>query len=70
MGTMVEPLVDPGWVPVASAPSPEAAKKPTDMADSTPASNSEVILVVIMARLQDESLPGILGIKKVRGRSM
>ncbi|TFB37221.1 hypothetical protein E3W21_20980 [Pseudomonas sp. F01002] len=52
LGAIVEPPVEPDWVPVASAPSPEAAKMPTDMADSTPASNSEVILMVIMVRLQ------------------
>jgi hypothetical protein len=49
---MVEPPVDPGLVPVASAPSPEAAKMPTDMADSTPASNSDEILMIIMVRIQ------------------
>jgi hypothetical protein len=49
---MVEPPVDPDLIPVASAPSPGAAKVPTDMADSTPASNSEVILMIIMVRIQ------------------
>ncbi|KJZ65302.1 hypothetical protein VD17_13545 [Pseudomonas fluorescens] len=52
---MVEPPVETDWVPVALAPSPKAAKVPADMADSNPASNSEVILMVIMVRLQDES---------------
>jgi hypothetical protein len=48
-GAIVEPPIEPDWVPVASAPSPEPAKMPTDMADS--ASNSEVILMLIMVRL-------------------
>jgi hypothetical protein len=62
LGAIVEPPIEPDWGPVASAPSPEAAKMPTDRADSTPASNSEVILMVIMVRLQDESLPDV-GVK-------
>ncbi|KAA0977057.1 hypothetical protein FQ187_27225 [Pseudomonas sp. ANT_J28] len=62
LGAIVKPLTEPDWGPVASAPSPEAEKMPTDRADSTPASNSEVILMVIMVRLQDESLPDV-GVK-------
>lgn len=52
LGAIVERPIEFDWVPVASARSPGAAKMSTDMADSTPASNSEVILMLIMVRLQ------------------
>jgi hypothetical protein len=49
---MVEPLVAPDWVPVASGLSLDAAKVASEAADSNPANNSEVILMFIMVRLQ------------------
>lgn len=51
-GAMVEPLVAPDWVPVASGLSLDAAKVASEAADSNPANNSEVILMFIMVRLQ------------------
>ncbi|MNW03642.1 hypothetical protein D3C71_1996070 [compost metagenome] len=49
---MTGPLVAPDLVPVASAPSLEAANEVKDAADSNPAINREVILMFIMVRLQ------------------
>jgi hypothetical protein len=55
LGAMVEPPVDPDFVPVASAPSPVAANVAAD-ADAIRAANSnEVILMFIMVRLQKMS---------------
>ncbi|KPG98490.1 hypothetical protein AEQ67_14215 [Pseudomonas sp. RIT-PI-q] len=51
-GGMVEPLVAPDRVPVASGLSPDAAKVATEAADNNPANTSEVILMFIMVRLQ------------------
>lgn len=51
-GGMVEPLVAPDFVPVASAPSPEAAKVAAEAALSNPARKIEVILMFIRVRLQ------------------
>jgi hypothetical protein len=55
---MVEPLVAPDLVPVASAPS-LAAKLAAEAVASRPASNNEVSLRVIMVRLQKGDLPDI-----------
>ncbi|MCP1500849.1 hypothetical protein J2Y86_005556 [Pseudomonas migulae] len=52
MGAIVEPPVDPDWVPVASVPSPDAAKALADAAANRLASNSEVNLMFIRVRLQ------------------
>jgi hypothetical protein len=52
---MTGPLVAPDLVPVASAPSPDAAKVAKGAAQSKPARNSEVSLVLIMVRLQKMS---------------
>jgi hypothetical protein len=52
LGAIVEPPVDPDWVPVASAPSPDAAKALADAAANRLASNSEVNLMFIRVRLQ------------------
>jgi hypothetical protein len=46
------PLTEPDRVPVASAPSPEAAKADNEAADKKPASSSEVSLMFIMVRLR------------------
>lgn len=51
-GGMVEPLVAPDFVPVASAPSPEAAKVAAEAALSNPARKIVVILRFIRVRLQ------------------
>jgi hypothetical protein len=55
---MVEPLVAPDLVPVASAPS-LAAKLAADAVASRPASSNEVSLRVIMVRLQKGHVPDI-----------
>lgn len=54
-GGMTGPLVAPDLVPVASAPSLDAAMAASDVADNNPASNSEVILVFIRVPLQKMS---------------
>jgi hypothetical protein len=48
---MTGPLVAPDLVPVASAPSPEAAMLDMDATESNPANSSEVHLMLIMVRL-------------------
>jgi hypothetical protein len=50
-GGMTGPLVAPDLVPVASAPSPEAAKLAVEAIESNPANSSEVHLMLIMVRL-------------------
>lgn len=52
LGDIVEPPVEPDLVPVASAPSPEAAYVAKEAADNKPASIREEILRLIMVRLQ------------------
>ena len=50
-GGMTGPLVAPDLVPVASAPSPDAAKLAVEAIESNPAKSSEVHLMLIMVRL-------------------
>jgi hypothetical protein len=52
-GGMAEPLIEPDCAPVASAPSPDAAKVVTDAADNKPARIREVTLMFIMVRLPE-----------------
>jgi hypothetical protein len=51
-GGVCGPLTAPDFVPVASAPSPEAARAARDVADNKPASSIAGILMFIMVRLQ------------------
>jgi hypothetical protein len=54
-GCIVELLMPPDLAPVASAPSSAAAKVLADAVTSSPANNSEVILMFIRVRLHKMS---------------
>jgi hypothetical protein len=58
-GSRVELRVAPDVVPVAPAPSPDAANVARDVADNNPAKSSEVILMFIMVVSRDGSLPDV-----------
>ena len=54
-GGIVELLMPPDLVPVASAPSPDVAKMLADAPANSPANNREVILMFIRVRLHKMS---------------
>jgi hypothetical protein len=65
-GSTVELRLAPDVVPVASAPSPDAASVARGIADNNPVRSSEVILMFIMVVSRDESLPDV----GVKGRAV
>jgi hypothetical protein len=58
-GGIVELLMPPDLVPVASAPTPDAAKMLADAPANSPANNRGVILMFIRVSIKNEPLPDI-----------